>query len=233
MSTDMCPDEPGLPTWMGRLAHDLRNPLTPLMTAVYLLKNEQLPADKRTELLDLMERQGQRLGQMLDELDDSIRAGQGRLLGQRESCDAGVLLELAFGEIRQAPTIDVIATSAAARAAVDGDLMRLQQMLRILVEHALAQADADVLTVRLERLGDWVRIDIPLSSTGNDDGPTDALLREPRPDMGDTGLGLKLLLARSIAHAHGGHLSVHSSTPEHPDAWLRCELPLANGHASL
>lgn len=228
----MCPDEPALPTWMGRLAHDLRNPLTPLMTAVYLLKNEQLPADKRTELLDLMERQGQRLGQMLDELDDSIRAGQGRLLGQRESCEAGVLLDLAFGDIRDAVVIKVSATNAAAQAAVDGDLMRLQQMLRILVEHALTQVDADVLTVRLERFGDCVRIDIPLSSTGNDDGPTDALLREPRPDMGDTGLGLKLLLARSIAHAHGGHLSVHSSTPEHPDAWLCCELPLSNGHAS-
>ena len=228
----MSPDGPPLPTWMNRLAHDLRSPLAPLMTAVYLLKSEQLPVDRRAELLELMERQGRRLGRMFDELDDNIRAGQGRLLGRRESCEAGMLLDLAFSEMRNTPAIEVTTTESVAQTVVNGDVMRLQQMLRILAEHALAQVDANALQVRLERLDAHLRIDIPLPGTSNGGDPPDVVLREPQPNPDDSGLGLKLLLARAIAHAHGGRLSVEPPDPDHPGGWLRCELPLINGHTS-
>ena len=91
-------DRPSKPALQGleRLAHDLRGPLAPLQTAAYLLRGGQLDDAKRGELHELIERQVRRLGGMIDELDDWLRAGQDRLLGTTTRVEPVALLEVAM-----------------------------------------------------------------------------------------------------------------------------------------
>ena len=80
--------------WFDRIAHDLRGPLTSLQTAAYLLRND--PGGANTvELADIVVRQGQRLGRMIEELDDWSRAEQQRLVDERVPVALAPVIDLA------------------------------------------------------------------------------------------------------------------------------------------
>ena len=77
------------PDWSQRVAHALRDPLSPMQTAVYLLRSGEISAEERVRMLELIERQGVRLAGMIDELSDCLRAQRGRLLARRTEVVSG------------------------------------------------------------------------------------------------------------------------------------------------
>jgi signal transduction histidine kinase len=209
------PDVP----WLDRLAHDLRGPLAPLQTASYLLQREDLDPARRKELLAMLERQARRMGAMIDELDDWIRASQRRLLGSREHCEPALLLEHALvGSGLAGTAVD----EDGAVAIVDVDPQRLTQLLRILLDYAAARGP--VPAVALRNGDNRVRIDVRVPGPAPDPAQLATLLRQPQAEPFDEGLGLRLLIARAIAQAHGGELE---ALAEDGRLRLRCELPLA------
>lgn len=208
--------------WLDRVAHDLRGPLMPLQTAAYLLRSGQLDAGRQAELVDVIERQTRQLARMIDELGDWMRASQHRLLATREACDPALLLEYAAtGAKLPPPRID----DASGGATVDGDTQRLTQLLRILLGYAAAKGSTP--TVRLERVDERLRIDVRTTADATSVATT--LFEGPQADPFDGGLGLQLLLARSIAEAHGGTLEARDVDGERH---LRCELPLSTATAT-
>lgn len=219
---------PGVP-WLDRLAHDLRGPLSPLQTALYLLKSGQLEAGKQQELYDLMERQTRRLGRMIDEVGDWARASQGRLLGTLEPCDAALIMDYALSGL--APIVQAIPTivDESGGATIEGDQRRLVQMLRALVEYAGHRARGAPPLVRLHASGGCLRIDVTARSALHADERPAILLQEPVPEPPDEGLGLRLLIAGAIAQAHGGTFEIDGDGDgqDRRDLVLRCALPLS------
>ena len=212
--------KPGEATWLDRLAHDLRGPLAPLQTASYLLQRDDLDPTRRQELLAMLERQTRRLGRMLDELDDWAKAGRERLLGQRESCEAALLLDHALvgSGLR-----DVAVDDDGNIAMLDADAQRLTQLLRILLEYATARGG--VAGVRLRSGDGQARIEIALAGAPPDAADAAQLFDQPQSSPYDEGLGLRLMLARAIARAHAGDLG---ATTQDGALVLHCELPLAD-----
>lgn len=205
--------------WLDRLAHDLRGPLAPLQTATYLLQRDDLDDARRRELLAMLERQVQRLGSMLEELGDWVRAGRGKLVGQRAPSEPVMLLDHALVGAGLAGTpVDDDGTIAI----VDGDAQRLTQLLRTLLDFARAHDTIPVLSLRS---GEG-RITITVALPGVSVPSPGALVEAQQGDPFDEGLGLRLLLAREIARAHGGEL--HAGESEGALVF-RCELPLAEG----
>lgn len=210
------------PPWFDRLAHDLRGPLMPLQTAAYLLRSGHLDAQRQQELLLLIERQTRRLAGMIDELDDWSHAERSTLLATREPCVPALLLDDAVGAGPvEGAMPDIVDESGDAR--VEGDAVRLTQLLRTLLEHANREQPARI-RVRVD--GDALRIDVLAAGGSPDAAQLAALLREPMPEPFDEGLGLRLLIARAIAEAHAGSLEA-----DRADGGLRltCRLPLAPG----
>jgi signal transduction histidine kinase len=211
--------KPGDTVWLDRLAHDLRGPLAPLQTASYLLQREDLDPARRQELLAMLERQTRRLGRMLDELDDWARAGRGRLLGQREPCEPALLLDYA---IVGSNLGGIVVDDDGSIAVVDGDSQRLTQLLRSLLDYSVARGGIDAITLRSSD-GRAV-VEVRVAGVAATPGDATGLLEAPQSNPYDEGLGLRLLLAREIAAAHGGELSARV---EGETLVLRCELPLA------
>lgn len=208
--------------WLDRLAHDLRGPLTPLQTATYLLRSGQVESQRQQELFAVIERQTRQLGRMIEELGDWARASQDRLLGPRERCEPALLLDyarVASGTGIVAPIID----DDTGAAGVDGDPVRLTQLLRILIEYASTRGESAP-TISLRVQGDRLRMDVRDAGPAPDPAQLAALLEEPQPVPYDAGLGLRLLIARAIAEAHAGTLVAHADGGH---LLLRCELPLA------
>ncbi len=206
-------------TWLDRLAHDLRSPLAPLQTASYLLQRDDLDPARRQELLAMLERQTRRLALMLDELDDWTRAGRGRLLGKSERCELALLLDYALvgSGLAGTPVEDT-----GAGAEVEGDQQRVTQLLRTLLDYAIARDAAPRLALRSGGGRAQVEVRMPGPVPGAED--LAALLERPQPDPFDQGLGLRLMLARAIARAHGGELT---AAVDDGALVLRAELPLA------
>jgi len=98
---------------------------------------------------------------------------------------------------------------------VEGDPVRLRQVLDNLIGNALAHGAGAPVVVRAERSEDGAAIAV------SDTGPgiaRDELARifdlGVRLDVGTTGAGLGLTLSREIVRAHGGELEVASTPSE-------------------
>jgi len=217
--------------WLDRLAHDLRGPLAPLQTAVYLLKSGQLEPARQHELLELIERQTRCLGHMIEEMDDWSRASRGRLLGLREDCEASLLLDYARSGITPGDRMPPAITDDSATAVVHGDQVRLIQMLRILLEYAHARAADEASSLRMRACDGSLEVDLIDASPDADKQSIAMLLLEPMAEPFDEGLGLKLLIARAIAEAHGGSLVAERTAAG--GVRLRCRLPLAPPDAAV
>src|SRR5690606_33017316 len=123
---------PRMATWMDRIAHDLRGPLAPMLTGIYLLRDGATNGGQRDDLLALMERQIQRLGSMIDEISDVNRAEKGRLVGRMESIDVDLLLDDVAARLRAvAPEIGF--EPGARGQHIEGDILRVGQMLMTLL----------------------------------------------------------------------------------------------------
>ncbi|WP_460821144.1 sensor histidine kinase [Lysobacter olei] len=192
--------------WMDRLAHDLRGPLSPLSTAAKLLRDPALGEADRQELLDVVDRQCARLGRMIEEVSDWMRAEKGRLIVRQEAHELQVLLANVTLGLR-APMPTVVVAPEAETARVCGDSLRLAQLFRILLTQ---QLEPTPLPVQLEVTApspDRVRLArrVPFRNAGQLD--CGQLLLHPWPEPGDGGLGLAWPIARAIAEVHGGTLT--------------------------
>jgi len=213
-------------SWLDRLAHDLRGPLTPLQTATYLLKTGQIEPAQQQELFALIERQTRVLGGMIDELGDWSQANRGGLSCGRDACDLGMLLEIACSTIKPVDGSMPSIRDDSDGAIVTGDQVRLVELLRTLTGYVMSRVPAATPTIHVSRQGAMVQIDI--SATGErsvDHSEVATMFDHPQTEPYDGGLGLKLLIARAIADAHSGSLMAEAMPAG--GVLIRCDLPVA------
>lgn len=68
------------PNWLKRLAHDLRDPITPLRFAVQQLQSGRVQGEDANFLLKLMDRQIDAMLLLADEVGDLLRIDRGEIL---------------------------------------------------------------------------------------------------------------------------------------------------------
>jgi len=213
------------PAFLSRLAHDLRGPLSPLQTAAYLLRRDDLGPQRQGELLDIIDRQATRMGSMLQEMSDWMRARKGSVGARREPINVPMLLELACAELAAAGgTVDIPETLDEVEVA--GDTQHLVQMLGTLVSYMRVHAGTGGL--RVGAALEQNCLNITIEAADQDDAgfwehAAATLFTAPEPAPFDEGLGLRLLIARAIAEAHGGSVAATVSPSGHGQ--ILVELP--------
>lgn len=207
---------------LSRIAHDLRGPLMPLRTAAWLLRNELEASAHGRELAQIVERQSARLAQLLDELGDWGRSVEGPMALDRKWLDAGFALDTAIGAIPDCTTQPGV-SDAATSLQLHADPRRIAQLLTTLIEHAMQRAGGESPEISAALEDGELVIRVRDHGPTLDEGARNALLEQPQESPFDEGLGLRLLLARRIAEAHGGHLA--ATLAEDGGLEMVCRLP--------
>ncbi|QKT03333.1 PAS domain-containing protein [Ectothiorhodospiraceae bacterium 2226] len=229
--------------FLAMLAHELRNPLTPVQNAAELL---HLHADGLDDQLrwatEVIGRQGRHLVRLVDDLLDVARITQGRIRLKVERADLAELVNAALETV--APLIHeaqhrLEVEPPRERLMVDADPARISQVFANLLHNAAKYtAPGGHLHVKLEREGDCAVVSV------RDDGQGiapdilphifDLFAQEERAlDRSQGGLGLGLTLVRRLVEKHGGSVSAQSSGPG-CGSEFRVRLPLAEGtHAPV
>ncbi|HEY7374538.1 MAG TPA: hybrid sensor histidine kinase/response regulator [Polyangia bacterium] len=195
---------------IAMLAHDLQSPLAVVaMSAGRLVRQDLDPSARKTA--DRIVRGVARMSDMVHNLTDYARAGQGPIPITRAVIDLGDVCRDLTGELGQLDPARRIDLGCEGNLVGEWDQTRLHQALSNLVRNALKYGTGDVV-VRARDAGDRVEI------TVHNDGPPIPPERLPiifgafeRGQQEGAGLGLGLYIVREIAKAHAGAVEVTSS----------------------
>lgn len=204
--------------FLATLAHELRNPLAPLMNGLQLLEGDSVEKEVLTSTRAMMQRQLDQLVRLVDDLLDMSRISRGKLELRNEHLDLVKVLSMAVETSK--PLIDrgrhqLKVSVQPGKFPVHGDRTRLAQIIsnllnnaakytppggRISVDVALQDGEA-VLRVTDNGIG---------ISPGEIDRIFDMFTQVDGSVQGAGGLGIGLNIAQRLASMHGGMLEVES-----------------------
>ncbi|HSX62887.1 MAG TPA: response regulator [Tahibacter sp.] len=204
--------------FLATLAHELRNPLAPIRSAVGLLQNECRSSVER-QSLDVIDRQLRQLVHMVDDLLDVSRITHGRIELRRQLIELGPLLSTAvettlphIQSMRHHLVVDVPPSAIL----VDGDPQRLNQVFGNLLNNASkytlpgghialsAHTNGQEVIVRVSDSG----IGIPPERI---DEVFDLFVQiDTSLERAQGGLGIGLTLVRRLVQMHGGSIRATS-----------------------
>ncbi|MGB6487747.1 MAG: HAMP domain-containing sensor histidine kinase [Steroidobacteraceae bacterium] len=206
--------------FLAVLAHELRNPLASIHYAACLLDGsagETLLARQRTQTL--IERQVQRMTQLVDDLLDVSRVALGRLRLQRERIDLRLVVGRAIETLEPAIREHHHRLTAALPDApvwLQGDPGRLEQVfVNLLANAAKYTHTGGELAVRMHSHDGQAIVRVRDSGIG--------IVAEALPHIFDLfnqaeatgartgGLGIGLALVRDLVESHGGTVTAESA----------------------
>jgi PAS domain S-box-containing protein len=202
------------------LAHELRNPLAPIRSAIQLMRT--LPADNPAQqgLRDTIDRQSAQLTRIVEDMVDISRVTRGALAIDSAPIDIGQVVRRAVES--SAPAIQT------GRHALDvdlpkepivvkGDVLRLVQVLTNVLNNAARytpEGGRIVVSARPEDGSAVVRVrDTGIGIPADMMGSIFNMFVQGRSPLQRVsgGLGIGLALARKIAELHGGTLEASSA----------------------
>jgi two-component system sensor histidine kinase ChvG len=203
------------------VAHELRNPLTSLRSAVETLPMAKTDANRK-RLLDVIEHDVKRLDRLITDISDASRLDAELQRQEVASVDLSSLLDALVKAANEVHNTDVKVTLTFEGGAprdfkVPGHDSRLGQVVSNLVDNARSfSPPGGTVRITCRKLKNEVEI------TVDDDGPgirPEALEKiferfyTDRPDQGfgqNSGLGLSI--TKQIVEAHGGSIRVENRT---------------------
>jgi signal transduction histidine kinase len=225
--------------FLATLAHELRNPLAPLRSAVELIKHGAVTTDKLEWATGMMERQVRALVRLIDDLMDVSRINQGKIELKREPIALNDVLAEALETVR--PLIDearheLVVLMPDRKVVVDADRTRLAQALLNLLNNAVKYTDAGgrievgvlvekgnaVITIRDSGIGiapEHIEEVFQMFSQ------VESALTRSRG-----GLGIGLSLTRRLVEMHGGSVRASSDGLGQGSRFL-ISLPLSTANA--
>ncbi len=204
--------------FLAMLGHELRNPLSPIVTALHLMASR----DPGLHVFErrIIERQVAHMTRLVDDLLDVSRITQGKIELRHERVDLRTVVDRALEMTR--PLYDSRARPVALQMPdhpvhVWGDWVRLSQVLGNLLSNAAKFTPADgQVSVCLRAVGG--QAEVIVHDTGNGI-PADLLpqvfdlfVQGPQAlHRGTGGLGLGLAIVKTLVQLHGGTVSAASA----------------------
>jgi signal transduction histidine kinase len=206
--------------FLAMLGHELRNPLTPILTAVHLMRLRGGGGMEKE--CSVIERQARHLVRLVDDLLDVSRVAQGKINLQKKKLEIADIISKAIEtasplmeERQHRLTLNVSAQGLQVHA----DPERLTQVLANLLTNACkytenrghirvdAMLDNNQVVVEVRDNGIGIRADMLPHVFEMFAQETQAI------DRAGGGLGLGLAIVRSLTELHGGSVHVFSAGP--------------------
>jgi signal transduction histidine kinase len=220
--------------FLATLAHELRNPLAPIQSALNVHKLES-EAEARNQLIGIIERQVQLLARLVDDLIDVARITRGKLTLRKQHVSVQDVLTAAIETVR--PAIEGAAHTLRIDIR-DGDVPLYADA------HRLGQAFANVLNNACKYTAPGGTIWL---SADRDDGQLIVSVRDSGIGLTEEqcarifdlfvqidaslerargGLGIGLTLVRQLVEMHGGSVTVSSDGPDRGSEFV-IRIPIA------
>ena len=204
------------------LAHELRNPLAPVRSAIALLGLPGVAGEQRARALAIAERQVQHMSRLLEDLLDVSRVATGRVELKKSVVELGPLVAQAVDATRsmmEAKGHRLTVTEADRAVRIDADPARIVQIVANLLTNAAKYTDPGGRIALTTRLDDGEAV-VRVKDNGIGFAPE---MRErlftlfsQAPESVERaagGLGIGLALVREFTERHGGSVEAHSKGP--------------------
>jgi PAS domain S-box-containing protein len=219
--------------FLAILAHELRNPLTPMTFAVELMRSNAMADETLALARDIVARQTGQLTRLVDDLLDVSRITRGK-----------VTLSLSVFDVRDivaqaVETVQPLSTSRGQELLIHvpdeplpirGDRARVIQILSNLLNNA-AKYTGDGGRIALDARRDDAHVTVQVRDSGSGIPPHmlgrvfDMFTQVEAPGHGP-GLGIGLALVKQLVEMHGGSVQAHSDGLGHGSEFV-LRLPLA------
>jgi signal transduction histidine kinase/ActR/RegA family two-component response regulator len=205
--------------FLAMLAHELRNPLAPIMTAAQLLKLGRQDPKSVANASEIIVRQAAHMTDLVNDLLDVSRVTRGLVTLEKEELDLNVIVAAAVEQVR--PLIDARRHALTLQlsgqpAHVIGDRTRLVQVISNILNNA-AKYTAPGGRIVLAVTVDETRVHVTVRDNGVGIAPEvlpyifDLFTQAERtPDRSQGGLGIGLALVKSLIALHGGTVNAKS-----------------------
>ncbi len=205
--------------FLAMLSHELRNPLSAVVSATALLKQDADCSERVPRLIAILERQSQQMARLLDDLLDASRVTQDKIVLRRTVIDLRTVLRDAGEAVRSALEQHGVAFDAELDSEplwVNGDPARLQQIHVNLLSNAAKYTPRGG-HVHLQAKREGKEAVIRVRDDGMGIAPQmlesafDLFVQSRRTlDRAEGGLGVGLTLVRGLVAKHGGTVSARS-----------------------
>ena len=224
------------------VAHELKNPITSLKSAVDMLERTKLPED-RERLAAVVRNDLKRIDRLITDISDASRLDAELSRGRSGPVDLTKLLTTLiaiYNDLELPRHIRVVFAGESRPAIVQGLDERLGQVFRNLIDNAISfSPEGGVVRVSAQLGASYVR------ATVEDEGPGiadedlervfDRFYTERPPEHGfGKNSGLGLAIARQVVASHGGHIWAEhclDADGTRKGARFVVELPLAHSVA--
>jgi len=217
---------------LSSVSHDLRSPLASMIGAAGTLISYEakLPQEERTELLQSILGEGQRLDRYIQNLLDMTRLGHGTLKLSRDWTDSSEIIAAAITRLRKLfPDLRVETVTPHEPILLYVHPALIEQALFNILENAARFSPADeAVRVTVQTKDERLLIDVSDRGPGIPEAERaqifDMFYSVSRGDRAPQGTGLGLAICRGMIGAHGG--SVEALPGDGIGTTIRISLPL-------
>lgn len=206
--------------FLATLAHELRNPLAPMTTALALIRRERSTPEVREKSMAILQRQLAQLVRLIDDLLDVSRVSTGKLSLRIEPLELVDLLRSTvemFQGLAADKGLSLSFEEPGMTVPLAGDAARLAQVFSNLLTNACRYTPlGGRIAVSVSCVSDMVEVAVQDSGLGIEPALQHRIFDlfeqgDKSLERGSAGLGIGLTLARQLVQLHGGEITVHSA----------------------
>jgi len=221
--------------FINMAAHELRNPIQPLLSTCYLLRSGTAGSIRNNDLLDIAIRSIERLQRLAEDVLDVTRIESNTLKIRKERFNLDELIRNIIEEyrknIQEMKDIKIHYNSNDKELFVYGDKTRIGQVISNLLSNSLKFTKQGSITIDTEIKDSYIVVTVKDTGTGIDKEILPKLFSK-FSTKSITGTGLGLFISKSIVEAHGGEIWAEKNSSEEPGATFKFTLPTSEEYDS-
>lgn len=206
--------------FLALLTHELRNPLSPIVSSLELLKTKGLRQKNGETLIYTIDRHTKIMAKLLDDLLDVTRISRKRLKIDREPIQLQAAISGAMETslpLAKSKNHTIVTELPSSPVMVEGDMVRLTQILGNILLNAAKYTDPNgTITIKCFEKNDTAYIEVSDTGIGIAEGMLDRIFK-PFTQVNDSsgrpgsGLGIGLSLTKQLVELHNGQIAVKSA----------------------